>query len=284
VDRTNLLQAFLGQVASALERCELARQAEQVRLQVETEKLRNSLLSAVSHDLRTPLSTITGSASLLADAATNLGETERTDLADSILQESERLNQLVANLLDLTRLEAGALTVELALQPIEEVIGVVLARHQRHLRDHPVKTTIADDLPPVPLDGILIQQALVNLLDNAAKFSPTGAGIELRVGRGNGGLLVEVLDARIGIVPGEERRIFDKFYQTHRSGRSGSGIGLAICKGVIDLHGGALGAENRPAGGARFWFTLPLAEATDAPATSPSTPTHTPVAIAHEPR
>jgi two-component system sensor histidine kinase KdpD len=258
VDQSNLLKAFVGLIGSALERSELASQAEKVRLEVETEKLRNSLLSAVSHDLRTPLATITGSASLLADSSAKIDEQGRRELAESMYEESERLNRLVGNLLDLTRLEAGGIALERVLQPIEEVIGVVLERMERQLRDRAVTTTIEDDLPPVPIDGILIQQVLVNLLDNADRYSPEGAPIDLSALLREDKLVVEVADRGPGLPPGLEKQVFEKFYRAPQARAGGSGIGLAICRGIIVLHGGEIAAENRPGGGAVFRFTLPL--------------------------
>lgn len=255
-----LLQAFGGQVAGAIERCDLAQQAEQIRLQIETERLRNSLLSAVSHDLRTPLATITGAAGVLAEETERLSSDARRDLAESIVDEADRLNRLVANLLDLTRLEAGAIRVHRELQPIDEVIGVVLSRMERYLRDHPVITRLAPDLPPVPLDGLLIQQVLFNLLDNAVKFAPPGQPIELAVHQEGEQLVVEVADHGPGLPAGEEERVFERFYRIDGSARAGSGIGLAICRGVVKLHGGTITAGNRDGGGAVFRFTLPLHE------------------------
>ncbi len=254
-----MLQAFVGQIAGAVERCDLASQAEQIRLQIETERLRNSLLSAVSHDLRTPLATITGAASLLVEEYSQVAPAARQDLAESILNEAERLHRLVANLLDLTRLEAGAIVLQRELQPIEEVVGVVLSRMERQLAEHPVETQIADDLPPVPIDGLLIQQVLVNLLDNAIKFAPPNVPIELRSYQTGSDLVVEVADRGPGLPPGEEIRVFDKFYRVNGQSQSGSGIGLAICRGIVELHGGRIVVENRSEGGAVFRFTLPIA-------------------------
>ncbi len=153
----------------------MAEVAEHTRLEMETERLRNTLLSTVSHDLRTPLATITGAASTLV-AGPGLEEHQRTELAESIVDESERLNRLVANLLDLTRLESHAIQLHKELQPIDEVVEVTLARMERLLRDHHVQSSIADDLPPVAIDGLLMQQVLTNLLDNAAKYSPPWNG------------------------------------------------------------------------------------------------------------
>jgi two-component system sensor histidine kinase KdpD len=257
ISNRKMLDAFASQVAMALERCHFAVEAEHVRLQMETERLRNTLLSAVSHDLRTPLTGITGAASLLVEA-NGLDAEARKELAESILDESDRLNQLVANLLDMTRLEAGAITLQLALQPIEEVIGVVLGRLERQLRDHPVKTILPPDLEPVMIDGLLIQQVLTNLIDNAAKFSEPGTSIEIRARQTGTQLIVEVADRGPGIPAGEAARLFEKFYRVEGQTRTGTGIGLAICRGIIDLHQGTIGVENRPDGGAVFHFSLPL--------------------------
>ena len=244
----------------AIERCNLAVEAEHVRLQMETERLRNTLLSAVSHDLRTPLTGITGAASLLVEGNEQLTNSARRDLAESILDESDRLNRLVANLLDMTRLEAGAIVLQRVLQPIEEVVGVVLHRLERQLRDHPIETHLPPDLPPAMIDGLLIQQVLANLLDNAAKFAPRGTPIELSASQQGNQLAVEVADRGPGFPVGEEQRIFEKFYRVDGQSRTGTGIGLAICRGIIEMHNGKITAENRPGGGAIFRFSLPLGE------------------------
>lgn len=254
-----LLAAFAGQVAGALERCALVVQGELIRLQMETERLRNSLLSTVSHDLRTPMATITGAAGLLVDGGERIGEQSRLELATSIRDEADRLNRLVVNLLDLTRLEAGAIKLDLQVQPIEDVIGVVLRRMERELASHPIEVHVPDDLPPVAIDALLIQQVLVNLLDNAAKFSPPGSPIELSAALDNAVPTVSVADRGPGLAPGTERKVFDKFFRAEGHLQTGSGIGLAICRGIVELHGGAIVAENRDGGGAVFRFTLPPA-------------------------
>lgn len=256
IPQRQLLDAFVGQVALAMERCRLAQQAEHVRLQMETERLRNTLLSAVSHDLRTPLTGITGAASLLIDDE-QLDTHKRRDLAESILDESDRLNQLVANLLDLTRLEAGAITPQFVLQPIEEVIEVVLSRLQRQLRLHPIQMQLAPDLHPVLIDALLIQQVLTNLLDNAFKFAEPHTAIDLTGYETESDLVIEVADRGPGFPPGEEQKLFEKFYRVDGQTKSGTGIGLAICRGIIELHHGTISAENRMGGGALFRFTLP---------------------------
>jgi two-component system sensor histidine kinase KdpD len=252
------VQAFAGQIASALERCDLARQGEQARLQIESERMRNALLSAVSHDLRTPLATITGAASLIADPHGHISPESRQALAESVVDEAERMNRLVANLLDLTRLEAGVTKPQTALQPIDEIVGAVLSQLDRQLKSFAVRTEFPHDLPPVMIDAILVHQVFVNLLDNAARFAPAGSPIEL-VGRRDGGsLIVDVADRGPGIPAGSEQRIFEKFYRVDPATGAGSGIGLAICRAVMELHGGQIQALNRPGGGAIFRLTFPI--------------------------
>ncbi|WP_397569877.1 DUF4118 domain-containing protein [Schlesneria sp. T3-172] len=258
ISQMKLLDAFASQIALALERCKLASEAEKIRLQMETERLRNTLLSAVSHDLRTPLTGITGAASLLVDGNEKLTSPARLELAESILEESDRLTRLVANLLDLSKLEAGAISLQLVLQPIEETVGVALSRLERRLKDHPISTDLPDDLPPLTMDGMLIQQVLINLLENAANLSSPGVPIELRARVSEGVLTVEVADRGPGIPEGQEELIFDKFYRVAGQSQSGTGIGLTISRSIIELHGGKIWAENRAGGGAVFRFSIPV--------------------------
>lgn len=261
-DQIHLLETFAGLTALAIERTDLAGEAERIRLQMETERLRSSLLSAVSHDLRTPLSVVTGAASTLLESDPELDPAVRHELLASILGEAERLNRLVANLLDMTRLEAGALEVRREWQSLEELVGVALARLTRQLQEHEVLIELPPDLPLVPLDELLLQQVFVNLLENAAKYAPPGLPIEIRASAVEGMLQVEVADRGPGLPGHDLERVFDKFYRTpDSSGRPGAGLGLAICRGIVELHGGQIGAENRPGGGAVFRFTLPLGKA-----------------------
>jgi two-component system sensor histidine kinase KdpD len=259
LEQLHLLEAFAGLAALAIQRAELEAEADRIRLDIETERLRSSLLSAVSHDLRTPLSVITGASSTLLDSGQSLDAKVRRELAASILEESERLNRLVANLLDMTRLQAGALEVQKQWQPIEEVIGAALARLSRQLKGHPVATHIAPDLPFAPLDDLLIQQVLVNLLENAARHTPPGTPVEVSARKEGNSVLIEVADRGPGLPPGDPSRLFEKFYRAGDSAsRMGAGLGLAICRGIVELHGGKIQAENRPGGGAAFRFSLPL--------------------------
>lgn len=255
----HLLEAFAGQVGVALERVTLAERTQQARLEVEAERLRTSLLSSLSHDLRTPLGVIAGSASTLRDSGDTLASGARTDLLDSILEESQRMNRLIVNLLDMVRLETGSLQVQKEWQPLEDAAGVALIRLGERLRDHPVEVRLPPDLPLVPLDAILLEQVFINLLENAAKYTPAGTPIEISAVAGPGVVTVSVADRGPGLTPGEELRIFDKFYRGGDApiGR-GVGLGLTICRGIVSAHGGRIWAENRPDGGAAFRFTLPL--------------------------
>lgn len=257
--RLHLLEAFAGLVALAVERIDLAAEAARVRLQMETERLRSSLLSAVSHDLRTPLSVIIGGCSTLADESASLDAATRRELLESILDEANHLNRLVANLLDMTRLEAGALEVHKEWQSIEELVGAALARMSKLLAAHPVVTHLDPELPFVPMDDLLMEQVLVNLLENAAKYSPAGSPIEITARAADHELVVEVADRGRGLAEEDLPRIFEKFYRAKSStSRSGAGLGLAICRGIVELHGGTISAENRAGGGAVFRIRVPL--------------------------
>jgi two-component system, OmpR family, sensor histidine kinase KdpD len=259
-ERLHLLEAMAGLIGLATERVQLAAETARIRVQMETEKLRSSLLSAVSHDLRTPLSVITGATSTLLDSSAEIDPILRRQLLESILGEAGHLNRLVANLLDMTRLDAGALDVRKDWQSLEEIVGSALGHASQQLKDHPVATHLQPDLPFVPMDELLVDQVIVNLLENAAKYSPPGAPIELTAFAGETMLTVEIADRGPGLSESELEHVFDKFYRApSSSGRSGAGLGLAICRGIIELHGGQIEAENRPGGGAVFRFTLPLA-------------------------
>ncbi len=256
-----LLETFAGQAALALERAQLADRAQKEEVEVEAERLRTSLLSSLSHDMRTPLGAITGAASsLLEDPGQGtITEPAKRELLQSILDESNRMNRLIGNLLDMIRVESGALKVQKEWQPLEEPVGVALIRLQDRLREHPVEVHLPPDLPLIPMDGVLIEQVFVNLLENAVKYTPPGTPIEISAAQIDGRVRIDVADRGPGIPPGEESRIFDKFYRVAGEGPvSGVGLGLTICRGIVTAHGGRIWAENRPGGGALFRFTLPL--------------------------
>ncbi len=256
-DQRYLLETFVGQTALALERARLSEEAEHVRLQIETEQLRSSLLSSVSHDLRTPLASITGAASGLLDDDGTLDPQGRRELAQLAYEEAERLNRLVGNLLDMTRLEAGV-RIEKEWQSLEEVIGIALNRLEKRLQDHPLTASLPPNLPLLPFDSLLIEQVLVNLLENAIKYTPSGTAIELSAYASRSEVMIEVADHGPGLPPGTEQLVFDKFYRAQPDSVRGAGLGLAICQSIIKAHGGRIWAENRSEGGAVFRFTLPL--------------------------
>jgi two-component system sensor histidine kinase KdpD len=268
-EQLHQLEAFASQTALALERAILAEEAQQAQVRAETERLRNSLLSSVSHDLRTPLAAITGAASTLLEAEPRLDRPTRRELLETIHEEADRLNRLVQNLLEMTRLESGALKIQAAWHPLEEVVGGALDRLAGGLKDRPVITRLPGALPLVPIDDVLIEQVLINLIDNAVKHTPPESPIEIAAWAGEGVVTVQVADAGPGLAPGEERRIFDKFYRGSTGSRRGVGLGLAICEGIVRAHGGHIWAENRPQGGAAFRFTLPVTGAS--PPVSPDT-------------
>jgi two-component system sensor histidine kinase KdpD len=258
-DQLDLLETLARQAASALERVRLGSEAEQARVAVETERLRNTLLSSVSHDLRTPLATITGAASTLLQPATLSADTER-ELKESIYDEADRLNRLVTNLLDMTRLESGSLELNRDWNSIEELVGTALARLERSLKERPLTLSIPADLPLVLVDGVLIEQVLVNLLDNATKYTPPGSRVSVAASTTEGVVLVEVSDDGPGLLAGSEERVFEKFYRASPSSQRGFGLGLPICKAIITAHGGQIGAANRFPHGTTFRFSLPLSD------------------------
>jgi two-component system sensor histidine kinase KdpD len=259
-EQLHLAETFAAQTALAIERVALVEEAQQARVQSETERLRNSLLSAVSHDLRTPLATITGSASALVEQEAQLDATARRELAQAIEEEADRLNRLVHNLLEMTRLESGGIRVQKDWESLEEVLGSALVRVEKWLGKRRVDIRLPPDLPLVPLDPLLIEQVLINLLDNAIKYTPADTAIEISATVADHSVAVTVADRGAGFAPGEESRVFDKFFRgQHAGGHTGAGLGLAIARGIVEAHGGEITAEARPEGGALFRFTLPLA-------------------------
>jgi two-component system sensor histidine kinase KdpD len=265
-EQMHLLETFVSQTAQAIERAGLAEEAARATVSAETERLRAALLSSVSHDLRTPLAIIAGSLTSLAQGGVTLDPATHAELVQTAGDEAHRLNHLLSNLLEMTRLEAGAVRVRKEWQPLEEIVGVAVARTaEGEARpgmlpgNHPLAIELPSDLPLVPLDGILIEQVLVNLLENAIRHTPAGTPIRLRAQHQGGRVQVEVADAGPGLAPGDEQRVFDKFYRGGADQSRGNvGLGLAICKGMVEAHGGQIWAENRPGGGAAFRFTLPL--------------------------
>jgi two-component system sensor histidine kinase KdpD len=256
-DQRRLLAALAGQAAVAIERARLVREMEQARLLTETERLRDALLSSVSHDLRTPLVSIIGAVTSLLTYGATYDETTRRDLLVTIQEEAERLNRFVGNLLDMMRLESGRLGLKREWVEIGDVIGTALARLAQPLNQHQLVVEIEPGLPMLRLDFVLIEHVLVNLLENAAKYSRPGTPIRVHAGRHDHQVVVEVDDEGVGVPPADLERIFDKFYRVERGDRygAGTGLGLSICRGIIEAHGGTISVRS-PANGQGTVFTV----------------------------
>ncbi len=265
-DERQLLDTFTGLIGSSLERTAAVDEARRARLRVETEQLRNALLSSVSHDLRTPLGVVTGATSALLDANAPKDEATRRELLQTAHEEALRLNRLVGNLLDMTRLEAGALKVHKDLQPLEEVVGSALQRMDDRLLDRKVALDVPADLPLVPFDSALVEQVLINLIENALKYTPASSPLALtaRVLEVDASVEVQIADRGPGVAEAEHDKVFDKFYRVHEGEGGGAGLGLAICRGIVSAHGGRIWVTDRQGGGAVFHFTLPLDPAASA--------------------
>ncbi len=258
-DQRRTLDTFANQVAMAIERASLVEQARQAEILEITEKLQSALLNSISHDLRTPLVSITGALSSLADDSVSLDEAARRSLVDTARSEADRLNRLVGNLLDMTRLEAGVVQIHRELCDAQDVIGSALEQLDPRLEGRSVNIDAPPELPLVPIDFVLISRVLVNVIDNALKYSPAGSPIEIRARVTGAYIEIAVADRGSGIRPEDLARIFDKFYRVQRPDNiTGTGLGLSISKGIIEAHGGFMAAENNPAGGTIITLALPL--------------------------
>ena len=253
-----MLDAFATQTAMALERARLFREAQEAHILKARENLERALLNSISHDLRTPLAAITGALSAVLDEGEKLRPAARAELLETAREEAGRLNRFVGNLLDMTRLEAGALRLRLEPCDVQDLIGCALAAVEKRLEQREVKVLLAPALPLVPLDLVLMIQVLVNLLDNALKYSPAEGSLEIASRCRDGWLWIEVADRGPGVSPPELGRIFDKFYRTPvPEGVGGTGLGLSICKGIVEAHGGSIRAENRSGGGLKVIIAVP---------------------------
>lgn len=255
--RRNLLEAFARQAGLAIERFQFSEQAKAAVLKARTEELRSSLLSTVSHDLRTPLAVVTGAAQTLRDDR-QLDPATQVQLLDTICHEAERLERLVGNLLDMTRVQAGALAVKKEWVPVDELIGSARTRLGQVLEGREVTVRAAPEVPFLQVDPVLFEQVLFNLLDNAARYTPPGTPLELEVDEGPLGAQVAVMDRGPGVRPEEAERLFDKFVRGAQQGVAGAGLGLAICRGIVVAHGGLIRVDARSGGGASFVIDLPL--------------------------
>lgn len=268
----HLLEVFCSQAALAMERAQAMDHARHAQLRAETEQMRSGLLSAVSHDLRTPLATITGAASSLRTQREQLSLDAQRGLIECIEQEAERLSRLVNNLLDITRIESGSIRLNQSVVPLEEIIGAALHRLETALQGRPVHVRIPEDLPPISADDVLLEQVFVNILDNAARYTPAGSPLAIVAARSGQDISVEVCDSGPGFAPGEEQRIWEKFYRGSAGVGAGAGLGLAICKAIVTAHRGTIAAANRPEGGACFRIQLPAAEPLPDPVATNSVP------------
>lgn len=262
-DRRALLGTIAAQVVLVLERAQLAQEAGNARALAESDRLKSTLLNSVSHDLRTPLAIIKGAATNLLSTDVQWDDAARREMLATIDMEADRLNRLVGELLQMSRIEAGAIQQARAWYDWGDVIAQVAARIRPRLASHPIEMELADDLPPVLISYAQIDQALTNLLENAARYAPAGSTITIRADATPSAARVTVLDRGPGIPPAMIDHIFDKFVRAAPPERAadGMGLGLAICKGLIEAHGGAIRAYNRPDGGAAFEIVLPLAAA-----------------------
>ena len=267
-DERRLLDALADQTAVAVERIRLAEDIDQARLDAETERLRAALLTSISHDLRTPLASILGSITSLRSYGAAYDAATRDELMATVQEEAERLNRFVGNLLDMTRLESGALEFKRQRIDLGDIVGTALQRCAKVLARHRVEIDLPNDLPAFELDFVLFEQVLVNLLDNAAKYTPAGTTIRIRAQRAGDYAVVEVIDEGEGIPPADLERVFDKFYRVHATDRqrAGTGLGLAICRGFVEALGGRIFATNRTdRPGAVLTITLPIPPQQPAP-------------------
>jgi two-component system sensor histidine kinase KdpD len=258
-DQLRTLDAFANQIAIAIERARLSEQTRQTEMLEITDKLQNALLNSISHDLRTPLVSITGALSSLANDQVLLDETARRSLIETASEEADRLNRLVGNLLDMTRLESGAMHVRRDACDLQDLVGSSLEEIGSRLGNRSIMVDVPDSLPLVSMDFVLIQRVLVNVIDNGLKYSPPDSPIEIRAQMAGAFVEITVGDHGVGIPQEDLSRIFDKFYRVQRPDNvNGTGLGLAIGKGIVDAHGGFISAENRQGGGTIITIALPV--------------------------
>jgi two-component system sensor histidine kinase KdpD len=257
-EQQSLLEAFANQIALAVERDELRRAAHDSAYAAQEERLRNSLLSSISHDLRTPLAVIGGSASSLLQG-NQLSEGTQRQLIQAIHDEAHRMTHMVNNILDMTRLEAGLVQLDLQSYHLEEIVGAVLERLKDQFGQRAVSIDIPQNLPMLCVDGVLFEKVLINLLENAAKYTPPYTQIDVVASLQDRQIQIQVMDNGPGIPKGSKRQVFAKFYRGHAEGSvTGTGLGLAICSAIVEAHRGRIWVDSRPGGGAIFSLVLPL--------------------------
>jgi two-component system sensor histidine kinase KdpD len=266
-DQRRLLDALVDQGALAIERVLLVEDMDRVKRTVESDRLRAALLTSISHDLKTPLASVLGAASTLRDLSPKLSDAERSDLLSTVIDESERLNRFIANLLDMTKLESGAVVPNTARHDLSEIVGSALRRASKILVRHKVSLQLTADLPMLELDAVLFEQALFNLLDNAAKYAPRDTTVSILGLRDRDSVTLQIMDEGEGIPPHDLDNVFDKFYRAQKGDhvRAGTGLGLAISRGFIEALRGTITASNRTdRSGAVLTIRLPVPTASAA--------------------
>ena len=259
LEQRQSLLAFSDQAALSVERASLAEQAAQAELLAATDKLQTALLNSISHDLRTPLVSITGALTSLDEQAALLSDEQRRTLVLTAREESERLNRLVGNLLSMTRIESGAIKLNIEPGDLQDVIGTSLEQLGNRIGDHAINVAVPEDFPLIPMDFTLIVLVVANLLDNAAKYSPPGSAIDISASLYDGRARLQVADQGVGIPPEDLTRVFDKFYRVQRpESVGGTGLGLSISKGIVEILGGRIYAASRDGGGTILTMELPL--------------------------
>jgi two-component system sensor histidine kinase KdpD len=260
-DQRRLLDALIDQGALAIERVHLVEDMDRAKRTLETDRLRSALLTSISHDLKTPLAAILGSAGTIRDLGASLSDAQKSELLTTIVDESERLNRFIANLLDMTKLESGALALNMSPHDLGEIVGSALRRAGKILSAHRVELDLSPDMPMVELDAVLFEQVLFNVLDNAAKYAPEHSVIRIRGWRDDDRVCIDVSDEGRGIAGGDVEKIFDKFYRAEKGDhvRAGTGLGLAIARGFVEAMNGTIQARNRnDREGAVFSIAFPI--------------------------
>ncbi|MHB8092303.1 MAG: DUF4118 domain-containing protein [Syntrophales bacterium] len=253
----HFLESFVNQTAMAMERIMLAKEVQEEHLKAEAQNVKNTFLSSISHDLRSPLAVVAGAASTLLEKDASLDRPARLELLHTIHEETDRLERIIRNVLNLTRLDSGTITVHKEWQPLEEIIGVVLNRFADRFRERSLELKIPPDLPLIPFDTLLMEQVLSNLMENALRHTPTGTPVEITVTPQKSAVMIEIADRGPGIPAHEGEAIFKKFTRGANT-QMGAGIGLSICRVIIEAHGGRIWVENRTGGGAAFKFVIPV--------------------------
>jgi two-component system sensor histidine kinase KdpD len=261
-EQRRLMDAWAGLAAIAIERVKLTEEAREAALLLVSDRLRTALFNSVSHELRTPLSLIIGAASTLLEAEAIYSTEERRELLENIKEGANRMDRVVANLLDTARLESGMMRLKIDWCDIEDIIGTALRRLANQIKGRPLDVDIPIEVSLLRGDCVLLEQVIVNLVDNALKYSPVDSAVEIKVNSDKDRLQVSVADRGLGIPEADLPRIFDKFYRTQQglTNIPGTGLGLSICKSIVEAHGGTIWAENRHGGGAIISFRVPIGD------------------------